>query len=336
MDQEKKEEKSEEINQFEQPSNDNNEMNETFETSETFETPTEAELTPEVPSEESDGFTEAAKPTEIQELAEKAETEPIEVPELIEDVKPYEAPKQDTSSEPTTGVVEEQKSEDKVEKHDDDAPVQEEKSVKVAKKGHAVQLVIVIFVVWSIITAGGAYLLRDKAANDSEAQTKDQITSLQNQLKAANKNEADLQSQIDELNGTSSSTTTTNGVAPSSSAASSIKASITSGNTAALEGYMASSVSVATATSNSTSISTGTATAAVTSVTNFIANATLPWDFALTPSVLAPYQSSTSHGKYFPTIAIVGKSANSKVISFSFDSAGKINTVFLANSDSSL
>ena len=329
MEQVEKEETSDENNKFsDQP------LIEVSDMPETFEIPKDSESATDIVNVDSDINSETAKPTEIQELSEMEE--PIEVPELIEDVKPYESPVQEAtpevtepSSEPVmSSIVEEPK------KYDDAAPIQDEKPVKLAKKGHTVQLVVVIFIVWSIITAGGAYLLRDKAANDSEAQTKDQVTSLQNQLKAANQKEADLQSQIDELNGTS--TSVTKGIAPSSSAASSIKAAITSGNTAALEGYMASSVVVATATSNSTAVITGTPAKAVSSVTSFITGATSPWDFALASSVLSSYEASSSHGKYFPTIAIVGKSANNKVISFSFDSTGKISTVLLANSDSSL
>ncbi len=119
---------------------------------------------------------------------------------------------------------------------------------------------------------------------------------------------------------------------PSASNLDNIKASITSGNTAALEGYMAIKVTVIVAASES--IGVQTPTQAVTDITSFIGDpTTTTWDFALASSVTSGYAKSF-YKTYFPSNAVVGKSSTKKVISFSFDCEGKISTVFeAANED---
>ena len=176
-----------------------------------------------------------------------------------------------------------------------------------------------------LLTSAGiaSNLWRDQVASDLE---KKQSANIETLVKTI----GSLQEKLNAATATTTTQTTTTAVAPSASAIESIKSSITSGNTAALEGYMASSVSVVIAASEAAGA--GTPTAAVTSITNFIANATSPWNFSLSASILSSYGAG-SYKQYFPSIAIVGKSANKKVISFSFDSKGKIDTVFLAASE---
>ena len=115
---------------------------------------------------------------------------------------------------------------------------------------------------------------------------------------------------------------------PTEAVRQSIKESITSGNTAALEGYMASTVRVIVAASEG--IGDRTPTQAISDL-KYIDAATTPWNFALDGTTLAKYGSG-DYKAYFSSNSIVGKSANNFVISFNFNSAGKINGIFMTNS----
>lgn len=118
---------------------------------------------------------------------------------------------------------------------------------------------------------------------------------------------------------------------PSSSVVENIVDSIKSGNTAALEGYMAVKVNVILAASEG--IGEQTPAQAVAEITNFIGDSSsTTWDFALSVPVLTSYKDGF-YKSYFPDNAVVGKASNKKVISFSFDCVGKISTVFEAGNE---
>lgn len=112
---------------------------------------------------------------------------------------------------------------------------------------------------------------------------------------------------------------------PSATQASNIKAAITSGNTAALQSYMASSVSVVIAASEG--MGPQTPAQAVKDV-DYVSAGT-NWDFALPAATLSKYQSG-AYKQYFPANALVGQSSNKYLISFQFDSSGKIDAIFMA------
>lgn len=118
--------------------------------------------------------------------------------------------------------------------------------------------------------------------------------------------------------------------APVAATIDNIQASITSGNTAALEGYMAASVYVVYV--GAMGSGAQTPTQAVTSITSFITSDTTSWDynFSLPAATLSSYAKSANYSKYFPSNAVVGKATNNQVISFSFDCNGKISAVLLA------
>lgn len=104
-------------------------------------------------------------------------------------------------------------------------------------------------------------------------------------------------------------------------------AAIESKNTAALEGYMASSVTVVIAASEK-----GGAESAAEAVADlsYLNSGTSPWDFKLSDATLTSYRNG-SYGKYFGAdTTIVGKSANDYVVSFGVNTSGKIDTVFMA------
>ncbi len=117
-------------------------------------------------------------------------------------------------------------------------------------------------------------------------------------------------------------------IAPNSNAVENIIASITSKNTAALEGHLATPVSVIL--SASEGIGNRTPSQAVSDISGFISNAH-DWDFSLPQSMIDSYRNGF-YANYFPENSIIGRSDNNKVISLSFNCAGKISTVFLSPS----
>ena len=177
-------------------------------------------------------------------------------------------------------------------------------------------------VVFLLIGAIAGYMYRDsQAKKDLDAQ-KTKVS----QLELKN---AQLTTDLAAAKKASSATATTDtGVRPNQATLDSISAAITSGNTAALEGYMASSVNVIRAATGAPTNGARTPAQAVTDVA-YVKDGTAPWNFALPSATIANYQSG-SYSQYFPTSAYVGKSANNYVISFQFDSQGKINGVFMS------
>ena len=56
---------------------------------------------------------------------------------------------------------------------------------------------------------------------------------------------------------------------------------------------------------------------------------TSPWDFALSGATQTGHKDGL-YGQYFSDRTVVGKSANSYVISFKINGSGKIDRVFMA------
>ncbi len=209
--------------------------------------------------------------------------------------------------------------------------IAETQTVKPAKKhGFKTILLILLILILMAASAAGAYFYRDSVASDAQKKNDASILDLK-------KTNTDLTAKL--ANEVAKNTLTTDQAVstvatPSAVTIANIKASITSKNTAALEGYMAPTVNVVIAASEGGS-GVVTSTTAVTDITGFIVDATSPWDFGLTASVLSTY-SKGGYKQYFPVNAVVGKSANKKVISFSFNSDAKISTVFLSANESLL
>ena len=61
----------------------------------------------------------------------------------------------------------------------------------------------------------------------------------------------------------------------------------------------------------------------------YLNSATAPWNFELDEETLTAYGTG-GYATYFPEDAVVGKSANNYVVSFSFTSTGEISTIFIA------
>ncbi len=219
--------------------------------------------------------------------------------------------------------------------------VEEKEPVKEAhKQGSSIRrsflnkclFLILLFIVMFGLSASGIYWWRDTIATDFENKQATTISTLQKTISSLNTR----LKQEKAKNATDSTPTDTDGddtsctpVAPAYSVLENIQASITSGNTAALEGYMASTVDVILAATEA--YGEQTRTQAVGDITDFISGES-GWDFTLPASVLSSYGKG-GYGQYFTNIDVVGKSANGKVISFLFDCNSKISTVLLVSNE---
>lgn len=181
-----------------------------------------------------------------------------------------------------------------------------------------------------LAAAGASYWWRNKTANEAEKKQAATITSLQQTAASLEKQLAQEKAKTATAGAPAAAPCTAK--APTAAVIENIEASITSGNTAALEGYMAASVNVIIAASEG--LGAKTPTQAVASITDFISSDTSSWDydFSLPAPTLSSYAKG-SYAQYFPSIAVVGKATNKKVISFSFDCNAKISTVFLASNE---
>jgi hypothetical protein len=178
-----------------------------------------------------------------------------------------------------------------------------------------------------IAAAAGGYYYRSGQAQTEENKQSKIVNQLQSQV-------GDLSKKLEteQAKSVAKTSTTMTTTAPTAAQLDNIKASITSKNTAALQGYMASTVKVIVAASEG--IGDRTPAQAVHDVA-YVGAGTNPWDFALPAATLNSYKAGF-YTQYFPEGALVGKSANNYVISFSFNDSGKINTIFMTNDGSLL
>lgn len=191
-----------------------------------------------------------------------------------------------------------------------------------AKKPLAILLLIVLIAG----AGGGGYWWRDKDAKKAIEQKQSEITALQGQVTG-------LQEDLTAAKADAAKAKKSEGATgPSQATLDNVEQSISSGNTAALEGYLADKVLVIIAASEG--VGTRTPAQAVSDVTDYIKDAKEPWDFSLPAKTIAEY-SSGDYAQYFPNGALVGESADSMVISFTFNSSGKVSVIFLA-ADSAL
>lgn len=186
------------------------------------------------------------------------------------------------------------------------------------KTPRTVPLWAVILLAVALIGLGAvAYMWRDNQAKANAKKSQAEIAALQSKVEVLEK-EAANESGAEEANN--------NTKKPSASDLENIEASITSGNTAALEGYMAPKVMVIIAASEG--LGERTPAQAVSDL-EYLDDADDPWDFSLPAATLKKWGNG-DYKQYFPSDALVGKSADDMVISFTFNNAGKISGIFLA------
>jgi hypothetical protein len=204
-----------------------------------------------------------------------------------------------------------------------ETPVTETKSSAQKAKRTNKNLPIVLLIVLLLAGGAGAYWWRDKEAKAQAKKQAAEISTLQarvSQLEALDAAKSERAADVSDAVSTT---------VPTAAVKENIIASIKSDNTAALEGYMAPTVRVIIAASDG--IGDRTPTQAVSDL-EYLDSATDPWDFALPEATLSGWQSG-SYDSYFPSNAVVGRSADGKVVSFTFDSAGKIIGVFMSAND---
>jgi len=187
------------------------------------------------------------------------------------------------------------------------------------KKGNKIigKILLILLILLLIAGGVGAYLWRDNQAAVQKNNDNTEISNLNNKITELEKAAVLAASE----NNTEKTITL-----PADQIAS-IKASITSKNTAALEGYMADGVEVVLAASEG---STRTPTQAISDL-SYLDNAKAPWNFELDSVTLASYVAG-DYATHFKDNSIVGKSANGYVIVFNFNESGKINSIFMTNS----
>ena len=193
-----------------------------------------------------------------------------------------------------------------------------EAKAKTKKPLHRTCMIICLLL---LVAGAGAYWWRDKAAKQDKKDGEAKISALQTKI-----DELEAEPEATEDTTTTTTKTTTTSVEPTAAAIENIIASITSDNTAALQGYMASTISVIIAASEG--VGDRTPTQAISDLA-YLDSATDPWDFSLSAATLTDYQTG-DYKAYFKTNSVVGKSANDYVISFNFNSSGKINGIFMA------
>ncbi len=182
---------------------------------------------------------------------------------------------------------------------------------------------IIMGAVIALLAAAGVVMYLWTTDQSTKQKTADaaKIADLQNQITALKAEKADTKTDSAESDQAAE--------VPSASDKENIIASITSGNTAALVGYMASSVHVVIAASESANDRTP---AKAVEDLSYISGATAPWDFNLSAATLAGY-AERDYKAYFKANSVVGKSADARVVVFNFDAAGKINGIFMSASD---
>ena len=206
---------------------------------------------------------------------------------------------------------------------------------KIEQKHNSLRILALVLAVLILMgaSAGIAYWWRGKSAVNFEAEQAADIVQLQ-------KDKINLQKQL--ASATTSTTTSSSSNSPAACTAkapdantiANIEASITSKNTAALQGYMASSVTDVYAASDT--IPAKTPADSVADISTFVTDQiTGDWSFPVAASTVSSYKQG-SYAQYFPSTAVVGSSTRHRVISFLFDCNAKISTVFMAADDAVL
>lgn len=189
-------------------------------------------------------------------------------------------------------------------------------------------MIYYIIIALLLIGGAGAYWWRNDKASRQQETDQAKITELQSEV-ASLKKAAEASTNDASADTPAEAAAETPAEVPTAAVKENVIASIKSGNTAALEGYMASTVSVIIAASEG--VGDRTPTEAISDLA-YLDSATDPWDFALPAATLTGYQTG-DYKAYFKTNSVVGKSADGKVVSFNFSSAGKINGIFMSVSD---
>jgi cytoskeletal protein RodZ len=192
------------------------------------------------------------------------------------------------------------------------------KSKKLSKNALLMLLLVIL-----LLAGNGALAWQYKKASDDKKQADKKSAQLSSQVDNLTKELAEAKQSTAQSSGSTSNTT----CSIPSATKENVEAAITSKNTAALQGYMASQVNVVFAASEKGG--KVSAAQAVTDLDYVNSNGESPWDFSLSSATLDSYKAGF-YKQYFEEPAIVGKASNGLVVVFHFNKDCKIDMVFVA------
>jgi hypothetical protein len=187
------------------------------------------------------------------------------------------------------------------------------------KKGGKGKLILVALL-FLLIGAAAGYMFRDSTAKSDAKASQVKMTALQAQNTQLSNDLATAKKAA------VVAATPAPGVRPDDASITAIENAVKAGKYTDLAPYAASTVKVVIAASEGQGDRTPAQMA--TDMQNYLKNPGT-WDFNVPAATLAKYQAG-DYKQYFPTTALVGKSSSGMVLSFNFDSKGKISTVFMA------
>lgn len=194
---------------------------------------------------------------------------------------------------------------------------------KTKKKLPIKKILLVLLALFVLIGSNFAVYYRQ------QQEAKKQATDYQNQIKDLEAKNAQLQKELEDSKKTSQASQQKDlTVSPTAEDLENIEAAITSKNYAALEGYMADTVTVILAASEG--IGPRTPAQAIADM-NYLSGGTNPWNFALPAATITAWESG-DYATYIKSAVLVGKSANDYVVALKFNTSGEITDVFMTNS----
>ena len=184
-------------------------------------------------------------------------------------------------------------------------------------------------IILAVMVAGATYWWRDNKAAETEKNSQVYASSLRQTIVSLNGQLLDEKIKNNSANQIVCGETVG---APVQNTIKNITTAINNGNPAALLGYMATNVSILHVESGL--ITNNSQTQAVNEISNFISNNSSFWDydFSLPASDIGMYLSG-AYGKYFPSSAVIGRSGDNRIISFSFDCKNQISVILVARNE---
>lgn len=188
--------------------------------------------------------------------------------------------------------------------------------------GHRIWVAIQVLFWMAVFVAGMWYYqqLKINELNDQKAELTKQSQEAKAAQKKAEAELADTQKQL------AASSTTVTVVPPLLKQ--NVEAAVSSGNYAAIDGYMADKVSYAIAASSGQG--TLTKVQAIKQL-EYLNSGTAPWNFNIAAATLTKYKAG-AYSTYLNDDVIFGASGNKYFVSFHLDSNNKIDQFFIASS----
>ncbi len=176
---------------------------------------------------------------------------------------------------------------------------------------------------WMGVFVAGMWYYQQLKINELNDQKSEVTKQLQESKAAQKKAEAELVDAQKQLESTSTTVTVVPPLLKQN-----VEAAVSSGNYAAIDGYMADKVSYAIAASSGQG--TLTKTQAIKQL-EYLNSGTAPWNFSIATTAITKYKAG-AYSTYINDDVIFGASGNKYFVSFHLDSNNKIDQMFLASS----